>query len=109
MFNSCMILIPLFKSLFLPCSIEFDRDDELFATAGVSRRIKIFEFSSVSACCIKFDGAVCSSGRHSVLICFSNICRVGFLIEPQQHCRLNAISFYLVAKFFLCLARNVFR
>ncbi|KAL0300864.1 UNVERIFIED_CONTAM: E3 ubiquitin-protein ligase COP1 [Sesamum radiatum] len=27
--------------------IEFDRDDELFATAGVSRRIKIFEFSSV--------------------------------------------------------------
>jgi hypothetical protein len=32
----------------LCCSIEFDRDDELFATAGVSRRIKIFEFSSVS-------------------------------------------------------------
>ncbi|CAL5336372.1 unnamed protein product [Camellia sinensis] len=27
--------------------IEFDRDDELFATAGVSRRIKIFDFSSV--------------------------------------------------------------
>ncbi|CAA0824817.1 E3 ubiquitin-protein ligase COP1 [Striga hermonthica] len=26
-------------------SIEFDRDDELFATAGVSRRIKIFGFS----------------------------------------------------------------
>ena len=30
------------------CSIEFDRDDELFATAGVSRRIKVFDFSSVS-------------------------------------------------------------
>ncbi|XVF87805.1 hypothetical protein PTKIN_Ptkin18bG0150400 [Pterospermum kingtungense] len=28
-------------------SIEFDRDDELFATAGVSRRIKVFEFSSI--------------------------------------------------------------
>lgn len=28
-------------------SIEFDRDDELFATAGVSRRIKVFEFSTV--------------------------------------------------------------
>ncbi|KAJ8526259.1 hypothetical protein K7X08_028736 [Anisodus acutangulus] len=27
--------------------IEFDRDDELFAIAGVSRRIKVFEFSSV--------------------------------------------------------------
>lgn len=29
-------------------SIEFDRDDELFATAGVSRCIKVFDFSSVS-------------------------------------------------------------
>uniref|UniRef100_A0A3N7FQ44 Uncharacterized protein n=1 Tax=Populus trichocarpa TaxID=3694 RepID=A0A3N7FQ44_POPTR len=32
---------------FTRCSIEFDRDDELFATTGVSRRIKIFEFSKV--------------------------------------------------------------
>lgn len=29
------------------CSIEFDRDDELFATAGVSRCIKVFDFSTV--------------------------------------------------------------
>lgn len=29
------------------CSIEFDRDDELFATAGVSRCIKVFDFSKV--------------------------------------------------------------
>ncbi|KAL1821762.1 hypothetical protein ACET3Z_016631 [Daucus carota] len=28
-------------------SIEFDRDDELFATAGVSRSIKVFDFVSV--------------------------------------------------------------
>ncbi|GER52911.1 E3 ubiquitin-protein ligase COP1 [Striga asiatica] len=28
-------------------SIEFDRDAELFATAGVSRRIKIFDFATV--------------------------------------------------------------
>ncbi|KAG2716877.1 hypothetical protein I3843_03G149600 [Carya illinoinensis] len=28
-------------------SIEFDRDDELFATAGVSRCIKVFDFSTV--------------------------------------------------------------
>ncbi len=32
---------------FLSSSIEFDRDDELFATAGVSRRIKVFEFATV--------------------------------------------------------------
>lgn len=31
----------------LVVSIEFDRDDELFATAGVSRRIKVFEFATV--------------------------------------------------------------
>lgn len=35
----------------LYCSIEFDRDDELFATAGVSKRIKVFEFSTVSLLC----------------------------------------------------------
>jgi len=29
------------------CSIDFDQDDELFATAGVSRRIKVFDFSTV--------------------------------------------------------------
>lgn len=36
------------EGLFL-FSIEFDRDDELFATAGVSRCIKVFDFSSVSS------------------------------------------------------------
>ncbi len=29
------------------CSTAFDRDDEFFATAGVSRRIKIFSYNSV--------------------------------------------------------------
>ncbi|XP_041993892.1 E3 ubiquitin-protein ligase COP1-like isoform X2 [Salvia splendens] len=37
----------LFHAANIVSSIEFDRDDELFATAGVSRQIKIFEFSSV--------------------------------------------------------------
>ncbi|KAL8171114.1 hypothetical protein V2J09_022918 [Rumex salicifolius] len=37
----------LFHSTNVISSIEFDRDDEFFATAGVLRRIKIFEFSSV--------------------------------------------------------------
>ncbi|KAJ0082541.1 hypothetical protein Patl1_09835 [Pistacia atlantica] len=38
----------LFHAANIVSSIEFDRDNELYATAGVSRRIKIFEFSSVS-------------------------------------------------------------
>ncbi|XP_022149595.1 E3 ubiquitin-protein ligase COP1 [Momordica charantia] len=37
----------LFHSTNIVSSIEFDRDDELFATAGVSRCIKVFDFSSV--------------------------------------------------------------
>lgn len=37
----------LFHAANIVSSIEFDRDDEFFATAGVSRRIKIFEFSLV--------------------------------------------------------------
>ncbi|XP_059450603.1 E3 ubiquitin-protein ligase COP1 [Corylus avellana] len=37
----------LFHSGNIVSSIEFDRDDELFATAGVSRCIKVFDFSMV--------------------------------------------------------------
>ncbi|CAH9130787.1 unnamed protein product [Cuscuta epithymum] len=37
----------LFHTGNIVSSIEFDRDDELFAIAGVSRRIKVFEFASV--------------------------------------------------------------
>ncbi|XP_050206741.1 E3 ubiquitin-protein ligase COP1 isoform X2 [Mercurialis annua] len=37
----------IFHSANIVSSIEFDRDDELFATAGVSRRIKVFDFSTV--------------------------------------------------------------
>lgn len=50
------------------CSIEFDRDDELFATAGVSRRIKVFEFSSVSVWHFilgVYDRSVVSFKQHS--------------------------------------------
>ncbi|KAI3803586.1 hypothetical protein L1987_31742 [Smallanthus sonchifolius] len=37
----------LFHSANIVSSIEFDRDDELFATADVSRRIKVFNFSTI--------------------------------------------------------------
>jgi hypothetical protein len=42
-----ILLILLMKRVLFLFSIEFDRDDELFATAGVSRCIKVFDFSSV--------------------------------------------------------------
>ncbi|KAL8189188.1 hypothetical protein R6Q57_028754 [Mikania cordata] len=37
----------LFHSANIVSSIEFDRDDEFFATADVSRRIKVFNFSTI--------------------------------------------------------------
>ena len=46
--------------IFFKRSIEFDRDDELFATAGVSKRIKVFEFSTVS----KLLQGTCSHNKH---------------------------------------------
>ena len=30
------------------CSTGFDRDDEFFATVGVSKRIKVFEYAKVT-------------------------------------------------------------
>ncbi|KAF7120316.1 hypothetical protein RHSIM_Rhsim13G0142800 [Rhododendron simsii] len=48
-------------STFTRYSIEFDRDDELFATAGVSRRIKVFEFASeASVLNIDMKANICS-------------------------------------------------
>lgn len=37
----------LFNSSSIVSSIEFDRDDEYFATAGVTKKIKIFEFNNL--------------------------------------------------------------
>ncbi|KAL9266877.1 E3 ubiquitin-protein ligase COP1-like protein [Drosera capensis] len=37
----------VFHSANIVSSIEFDRDEELFATAGVSKRIKVFEFNAL--------------------------------------------------------------
>ena len=37
----------IFHSANIVSSIEFDCDDDLLATAGVSRRIKVFDFSAV--------------------------------------------------------------
>ncbi|XP_076904898.1 E3 ubiquitin-protein ligase COP1-like [Bidens hawaiensis] len=37
----------IFHSANIVSSIEFDRDDEMFATADVSRRIKVFNFSTI--------------------------------------------------------------
>ncbi|KAI3457455.1 hypothetical protein Pfo_014118 [Paulownia fortunei] len=38
----------LLNSSNLVCSLSFDRDGEFFATAGVNKKIKVFEYNSVS-------------------------------------------------------------
>ncbi|XP_010686759.2 E3 ubiquitin-protein ligase COP1 isoform X2 [Beta vulgaris subsp. vulgaris] len=52
-------------------SIEFDRDHELFATAGVSKRIKIFELSSVIDEPAEVHCAVVDIATRSKLSCLS--------------------------------------
>ncbi|KAK9715022.1 hypothetical protein RND81_06G137300 [Saponaria officinalis] len=60
-----------FHSANIVSSIEFDRDNELFATAGVSRRIKIFEFSSVLDEPAQVHCAVVDIATRSKLSCLS--------------------------------------
>ncbi|KAJ7964794.1 E3 ubiquitin-protein ligase COP1 [Quillaja saponaria] len=52
-------------------SIEFDRDDELFANAGVSRRIKVFDFSSVVNEPVDVHCPIADMSTRSKLCCFS--------------------------------------
>lgn len=61
----------LFHSANIVSSIEFDRDDQLFATAGVSRRIKIFEFSSVVNDAADVQCPVAEMSTRSKLSCLS--------------------------------------
>lgn len=37
----------IFNASSIVSSIEFDRDDEYFATAGVTKKIKIFDYGSI--------------------------------------------------------------
>lgn len=50
LFLRLLDLLTILELTMFYCSIEFDRDDELFATAGVSRCIKVFDFSTVRSC-----------------------------------------------------------
>ncbi|KAG0619816.1 hypothetical protein M758_4G167500 [Ceratodon purpureus] len=52
-------------------SIEFDRDDELFATAGVSRRIKFFDFATVMNDPVNIHRPVAEIPTRSKLSCLS--------------------------------------
>eukprot|EP00897_Mesotaenium_endlicherianum_P000574 jgi/Mesen1/10517/ME000083S10023 len=61
----------LFHSSNIVSSIEFDRDDELFATAGVSRRIKVFEFATVANEMADVHCPVVEMSTRSKLSCLS--------------------------------------
>ncbi|KNA04927.1 hypothetical protein SOVF_195150 [Spinacia oleracea] len=61
----------VFHSANIISSIEFDRDHELFATAGVSKRIKVFEFSSVVEEPAEVHCAVVDIATRSKLSCLS--------------------------------------
>ena len=44
------------------CSISFDRDDEFFATAGVSRRIKVLPDTPIPRSLVAFRDTVFQHG-----------------------------------------------
>lgn len=50
------------------CSIDFDQDDELFATAGVSRRIKVFDFATVLSGLLIASLVVCNLWKCLVIL-----------------------------------------
>lgn len=65
------------------CSIAFDRDDEFFATAGVSRRLKVFDFkrcvwesASVGKAHLRESALLLSLVVTSadVCVCFAAVC-----------------------------------
>ncbi|GAB2298935.1 coatomer subunit alpha [Dionaea muscipula] len=61
----------LFHSANIISSIEFDRDDELFATAGVSKQIKVFDFNSVVNDPTNIHCPVVEMTTRSKLLCLS--------------------------------------
>ncbi|CAL9132149.1 unnamed protein product [Musa textilis] len=61
----------LFHSANIVSSIEFDCDDEYFATAGVSKRIKVFEFSTVLNQSSEVNCPVVELATRSKLSCLS--------------------------------------
>ncbi|KAL2496412.1 SPA1-related 3 [Forsythia ovata] len=66
----------LLNSSNLVCSLSFDRDGEFFATAGVNKKIKVFEFNSIlnEDCDIHYP--VLEMASRSKL---SNICWNGYI------------------------------
>ncbi|KAG8488380.1 hypothetical protein CXB51_016563 [Gossypium anomalum] len=59
----------LFHSANIVSSIEFDHDDESFATAGVSRRIKVFDYSMLRICTLTKKFAVYSPNEPADVHC----------------------------------------
>ncbi|KAE8712782.1 Ubiquitin ligase protein cop1, putative isoform 1 [Hibiscus syriacus] len=51
------------------CSLSFDRDEDYFAAAGVSKKIKIFEFNSLFNCSVDVHYPVIEMSNKSKLSC----------------------------------------
>lgn len=61
----------LLNSANVICSLSFDRDEDYFATAGVSKKIKIFEFSSLLNDTVDIHYPVVEMSCKSKLSCVS--------------------------------------
>ncbi|XP_073123050.1 E3 ubiquitin-protein ligase COP1-like isoform X2 [Henckelia pumila] len=79
----------LFHHANIVSSIEFDRDDELFATAGVSRRIKVFDFSSVKVWCTNQEASVLNIDMKA------NICCVKYSPESSKFVAVGSADHHI--------------
>ena len=61
----------MFNSSSIVSSIEFDRDDEYFATAGVTKKIKVFEYNTVVHDPVDIHYPIKEMACHSKISCLS--------------------------------------
>eukprot|EP00126_Sphaerothecum_destruens_P001765 Sdes_comp15187_c0_seq1m4005 len=61
----------MFTSSSIVSSIEFDRDEEYFATAGVTKKIKIFEYGSILNDPVDIHYPIKEMSCHSKISCLS--------------------------------------
>ncbi|XP_020575573.1 protein SUPPRESSOR OF PHYA-105 1-like [Phalaenopsis equestris] len=69
--RGCLRNVDILNSANVICSLSFDRDEDYFATAGVSKKIKIFEFGALSNETVDVHYPLIEMSNRSKLSCVS--------------------------------------
>lgn len=88
----CACILHRSQSLSLLLSIEFDRDCDYFAIAGVTKKIKVYEYGTV------IQDAVDIHYPENEMTCNSKIRYVSLLLQVPVFCALHQCLFHAVNK-----------